>query len=141
MQLRKMVLDWFHLFSLALAKYTTLVVDDEGNSLVARLTVSLRVGKLTGGDVGSIDVVLQENGTVIATTNTTVDDDYDDRLGIPVVGSYTITASTDTDGDKALCTNGEACGRFGGVGTPVSVNLPEARTDLDMTVSLASELE
>lgn len=125
--------------------YSTVVtynaVDDEGGSLVARVTVSLRVGKLTGGDVGSIDVMLQENGTVIATTNTTVNDDYVYRLGVPVVGSYTITASTDTDGDQALCTNGEACGRLGGVETPVSVNLSGARSDLDITVSLPSGLE
>ena len=116
-------------------------VDDEGNSLVARLTVALRVGKLTGGNVGSIDVVLRENGAVIATTRTAFTEDYVYRLGVPDVGSYTITASTDTDGDGALCADGEACGRFGGVETPVSVNLSRARSDLDMTVSLPSELE
>ena len=116
-------------------------IDDEGASLVARVTVSLRVGKLTGGDLGSINVVMQANGTVVDTATTDAANDYTYRLAVPGNGSYTITASTDTDGDGALCTGGEACGRFGGISAPATVDISAPRSDLDITVSLPPELE
>lgn len=116
-------------------------IDDDGVSLLARLTVSLRVGKVTGGDLGSITVVLQDGGAVVATTQTSATDDYIYRLSVPEPGTYTITASTDTNGDEALCTKGEACGRLGGSDTPESVGLSGAQSDLDITVSLPIELE
>jgi len=125
--------------------YSTVVtynaIDDDGNNLVTRVTVTLRVGKTTGGDLGSVNVVLQENGAVVADTKTTAADDYTYRLPVPGSGSYTLTASTDTDGDEALCASGEACGRLGGVATPTTVNLSGPRSDLDISVSLPIELE
>lgn len=116
-------------------------IDDDGVSLLARLTVSLRVGKFTGGDLGSINVVLRDGGAVVATTQTSATDDYIYRLGVPEPGTYTITAGTDTNGDEVLCTKGEACGRLGGSDTPESVGLSGAQSDLDITVSLPIELE
>ncbi len=116
-------------------------IDDDGASQVARVTVSLRVGKLTGGGLGSINVVMEENGSVVATATTDAANDYIYRLAVPGAGTYTITASTDTDGDEALCTDGEACGRFGGISTPEPLNLSGPRSDLDITVSLPPELD
>lgn len=115
--------------------------DDEGNDRLAKLKVSLRVGKGSGGDLGAITVVAVTSGSeeVVAQTNTTLGDGYTYRLGIPNAGAYQIKASTDTNGDGALCENGEACGEFGGQAAPQTLNISTSQTQIDFAVQLPVE--
>ena len=115
--------------------------DDAGNDLVSNLTVSLRVGKTTGGDLGAINVFVTDvdSGATVASSVVTQADGYQYRIGVPSAGSYRITASTDTNGDGISCENGEACGRFGGLETPQTLELSTGQSDLDITVRLPVE--
>ena len=116
-------------------------VDEESNTLVSRLNVSLRVGKASGGDAGAVSVVVtdSESGSVVASSITSASDDYEYSLGLPGAGSYRITASTDTNGDSILCENGEACGRLGGLETPQTLEVSAGQSNLDITVLLPAE--
>ena len=125
--------------------YTTTVtfnaVDEESNTLLSRLNVSLRVGKASGGDAGAVNVVVtdSESGSVVASSITSASDDYEYSVGLPSPGSYQITASTDTNGDTVLCENGEACGRLGGLETPQTLEVSAGQSNLDITVLLPAE--
>ena len=118
----------------------TAIEDSENQTLVSRISVSLRVGKQTGGDVGTLDVFLTDSqtGAVVTSATTSAEDGYAYELAVEAPGDYRITASTDTDGDgdsaRAACRADEACGRLGGVSTPETVTLSGARSDLDITV-------
>lgn len=125
--------------------YSSLVIynatDDAGNDLVSNLTVSLRVGKRSDGDLGAINVFVTDvdSGTTVSSIVVTQADGYQYRIGVPSTGSYQITASTDTNGDGIRCENGEACGRFGGLETPQTLDLSSGQTDLDITMRLPLE--
>ena len=125
--------------------YTTEVtynaVDDEGNALQARLTVALRIGKSSGGDLGTLQVVVidTDSGSAIATTTASPDNEYNYRIGLVDAGSFQITASTDTNGDEIICENGEACGRFGGLTSPAALEAAESTEDVDIVVRLPAE--
>ena len=125
--------------------YSSLVTynatDDAGNDLVSNLTVSLRVGKSSGGDLGAINVFVTDadTGATVASSVVTQADGYQYQIGLPNAGSYQITASTDTNGDSISCENGEACGRLGGLETPQTLELSGSQSDLDITVRLPVE--
>ena len=116
-------------------------IDDEGNSLVTSIDVSLRVGKSAGGDLGVINVFItdSDSGNTTASGIASAADDYAYRVGLPGAGSYQITASTDTNGDGISCENGEACGRLGGLSSPQTLELVDSQSDLDITVLLPVE--
>jgi serine protease len=125
--------------------YTTEVtynaVDDEGNDLQARLMVALRIGKSSGGDLGTVQVVVidTDSGSAIVTATASADDEYNYRIGLVDAGSFRITASTDTNGDEVICEDGEACGRFGGLTNPVVLEAAESTEDVDIVVRLPAE--
>jgi serine protease len=105
--------------------------------------VALRIGKSSGGDLGTVQVVVidTDSGSAIVTATATAsaDDEYNYRIGLVDAGSFRITASTDTNGDEVICEDGEACGRFGGLTNPVVLEAAESTEDVDIVVRLPAE--
>ncbi len=97
-------------------------VDLGSNGGAAALAVSAEVAATPPEDLGPVDVVLRDLATQtrVAATTTTAAEGYRYRFeGVPP-GQYEIRASTDRDGDGALCDLGESCGAY--------PNLDEIRT-------------
>lgn len=123
------------------ATVTYNAIDDESAALIARVNVSLRVGRDSGGDLGAINIVFQPLGAteIVASATAVSSENYKYRIGLAEPGSYRITVSTDTNGDGVLCDNGEACGRIAGLETPQSLELLGSESGLDFRVKLPSE--
>jgi serine protease len=100
-------------------------VDVESNGGRAVLTVVAEVAATPQVDVGPVAILLHDVATqaIVATTTTTVADGYGYRFDDVPPGSYEILATTDRDGDGALCDVGESCGAYPTRGDPSIVTV------------------
>jgi serine protease len=100
-------------------------VDLDSNGGSARLTV---VADVDGppADIGSVTVLLRDAATraIVGTTTTSVGDAYRYRFTDVAPGRYEILATTDRDGDGAICDVGESCGAYSDRNAPDIVTVP-----------------
>jgi len=89
-------------------------VDVGSNGGGGRLAVVAEVAATPPLDVGPVVILLRDvaTQTIVATTTTTVAEGYRYRFDDVPPGSYEILATTDRDGDGALCDLGESCGAY-----------------------------
>jgi serine protease len=101
-------------------------VDLASNGGAGSLTVVAEVAAEPPADVGPVSILLRDVATqaIVATTTTTVAESYRYRFDDVAPGTYEILATTDRDGDGALCDLGESCGAY-----------PSLHSRLDVTVT------
>ncbi|MCC6767121.1 MAG: S8 family serine peptidase [Deltaproteobacteria bacterium] len=93
------------------------------------LAVLAEVEGAPPADVGPVTVLLRDAATraIVATTTATVADAYRYRFDRLAPGRYEILATTDRDGDGALCDLGESCGAYPGRNAPDVVAITDGR--------------
>ena len=95
------------------------------NGGAATLEVVAEVAAGPPEDLGLVTVLLRDPdaNTIIATTTTDAHQDYRYRFeGVPS-GRYEILATTDRDGDGAICDLGEECGAYPERAAPTAVDV------------------
>ncbi len=116
-------------------------MSDAGNGV---LEVSQRVDGGTEGDIGTVYILFIDADTqeVVSQAITSADSDYEFQVGRVPEGRYEVWAGTDTDNDFFICDEGETCGAFQTLDSPVILDLSGDTDDLtfssDYQISLPS---
>ena len=105
-------------------------VDVASNGGTATLAVAAEVAG-PPADIGAVTVLLRDAATraVVATTTTTAAAAYRYRFTDLAPGRYEISATTDRDGDGAICDVGESCGAYPARDAPDVVVVPPSSVE------------
>lgn len=97
------------------------------------LFVSVRAGSAGIGNVGTVYILFidAETQDVIAQAVTRKEFDYRYSLSDLPVGRYEVWAGTDTDNDGFICDEGETCGSYQTIDSPLIIDITDERGDLD----------